>query len=194
MFYIVHILAGAVIAKFFPNILLIIILGLISRFLIDAIPHRDSLIDRDSFKKFYKVKYCTGCELEKTDSELENGRCPIHPNRDLEIREEENYFFRFSNYTQKLKDFYEAEPTFVVPDFRFNEVKAFVGRGLEDFSISRLKTKMPWGVGVPGDDEHVMYVWFDALVNYISATGWPACAEASAGRPGGRCSTSGLAM
>ena len=141
----------------------------------------------DIYKKFYKVKYCTGCELEKTDSELENGRCPIHPNRDLEIREEENYFFRFSNYTQKLKDFYEAEPTFVVPDFRFNEVKAFVGRGLEDFSISRLKTKMPWGVGVPGDDEHVMYVWFDALVNYISATGWPACAEASAGRPDHRC-------
>ena len=127
----------------------------------------------DIYKKFYKVKYCTGCELEKTDSELENGRCPIHPNRDLEIREEENYFFRFSNYTQKLKDFYEAKPKFVVPDFRFNEVKAFVGRGLEDFSISRLKTKMPWGVGVPGDDEHVMYVWFDALVNYISAIGWP---------------------
>ncbi|OGZ06418.1 MAG: hypothetical protein A3C13_01000 [Candidatus Lloydbacteria bacterium RIFCSPHIGHO2_02_FULL_50_11] len=134
------------------------------------------------------MKYCIGCELEKTDSELnENGRCPIHPNRELEIREEENYFFRFSNYTEKLKDFYEKNPTFVIPDFRFNEMKAFVGRGLEDFSISRLRSKMPWGVPVPGDEAHVMYVWFDALVNYISVIGWPACAEASAGRPDHRC-------
>ncbi|MEK7118879.1 MAG: methionine--tRNA ligase [Patescibacteria group bacterium] len=127
----------------------------------------------DIYKKFYKMKYCIGCELEKTDSELENGHCPIHPNRELEIREEENYFFRFSNYTKKLKDFYENNPTFVIPGFRFNEMRAFVDRGLQDFSISRLKAKMPWGVAVPGDDKHVMYVWFDALVNYISVIGWP---------------------
>ena len=127
----------------------------------------------DIYKKFYKIKYCTGCELEKTDSELVDGRCPIHPNRELEIREEENYFFKFSGYTEKLKAFYEANPTFVIPDFRFNEMRAFVERGLEDFSISRLKSKMSWGVPVPGDDEHVMYVWFDALVNYVSAIGWP---------------------
>jgi methionyl-tRNA synthetase len=127
----------------------------------------------DIYKKFYKIKYCVGCELEKTDSELEDGRCPLHPNRELEIREEENYFFKFSNYTDPLKKFYEENPTFVIPDFRFNEMKAFVERGLEDFSISRLKSKMPWGVPVPGNDEHVMYVWFDALVNYISAIGWP---------------------
>ena len=127
----------------------------------------------DIYKKLYKVKYCVGCELEKTDSELLDGRCPIHPNRELEIREEENYFFRFSKYTQPLLQFYEAHPDFVIPDFRFNETKAFVARGIEDFSISRLKSKMSWGVPVPGDDEHVMYVWFDALVNYISAIGWP---------------------
>ena len=60
-----------------------------------------------------------------------------------------------------------------MPDFRFNEIKAFVARGLEDFSISRLATKMPWGIPVPGDDKHVMYVWFDALTNYISTLGWP---------------------
>lgn len=128
----------------------------------------------DIYKKLYKVKYCIGCELEKTESELDtNGRCPIHPNRELEVREEENYFFRFSNYTAKLSDFYETHPDFVVPETRYNEMKAFVARGLEDFSISRLASKMPWGVPVPGDEEHVMYVWFDALVNYVSAIGWP---------------------
>jgi methionyl-tRNA synthetase len=111
--------------------------------------------------------------MEKTESELVDDRCPLHPNRELEIREEENYFFRWSKYQQPLLDFYTANPDFVIPDFRFNEMKAFVERGLEDFSISRLKSKMSWGVPVPGDDEHVMYVWFDALVNYISAIGWP---------------------
>lgn len=127
----------------------------------------------DIYKKFYKIKYCVGCELEKTDSELAEGKCPIHPNRELEIREEENYFFRFSKYTEPLKRFYAENPDFVIPEFRFNEMRAFVDGGLEDFSVSRLKTKMPWGIPVPEDDSHVMYVWFDALVNYISAIGWP---------------------
>ncbi len=127
----------------------------------------------DIYKKLYKVKYCVGCELEKTDSELEDGKCPLHPKKELEIREEENYFFRFSKYQEKLLSFYQENPHFVVPDFRFNEIKAFVERGLEDFSISRLKEKMSWGVPVPEDAEHVMYVWFDALINYISAPGWP---------------------
>lgn len=127
----------------------------------------------DIYKKKYSAKYCVGCELEKTDSELVDGRCPVHPNRELEIREEENYFFRFSKYQKSLLEFYEKNPSFVVPDFRFNEIKSFVERGLEDFSISRLKEKMPWGVPVPGDETQVMYVWFDALVNYISTLGWP---------------------
>lgn len=127
----------------------------------------------DIYKKNYKVKYCIGCELEKTDSELVDGKCPIHPNQNLELIEEENYFFRFSKYQKRLLDLYEENPKFVVPDFRFNEIKKFVERGLEDFSISRLKSKMPWGVEVPTDKDHVMYVWFDALVNYISAIGWP---------------------
>lgn len=127
----------------------------------------------DIEKKLYKAKYCPGCELEKTDSELENGKCSLHPNQEIEIIEEENYFFKFSKYEKKLLEFYEQNPDFVVPDKRFNEIKAFVKRGLKDFSVSRLKSKMPWGIEVPGDDEHVMYVWFDALVNYISAIGWP---------------------
>ncbi len=125
------------------------------------------------YKKNYKVKYCVGCELEKTESELEDEKCPIHPKLKIEEIEEENYFFKFSDFQNKLLDFYSKNPNFIVPDFRFNELKSFVERGLQDFSISRLKTKMPWGISVPDDEEHVMYVWFDALINYISAIGWP---------------------
>jgi methionyl-tRNA synthetase len=127
----------------------------------------------DIYKKEYKVKYCVGCELEKTDSELEDGKCPLHPTTELELIEEENYFFKFSHYQDKLLELYATRPDFVVPAHRQNEIRAFVERGLQDFSISRLKEKMPWGVPVPGNEDHVMYVWFDALVNYISTLGWP---------------------
>jgi len=127
----------------------------------------------DIYKKNYKVKYCVGCELEKTDSELINGKCPIHPGMEIEIIEEENYFFRFSKYQKQLLELYEKNPKFVLPKKRMNEIKKFVEGGLEDFSISRLKSKMPWGMEVPGDSDQVIYVWFDALVNYISAVGWP---------------------
>lgn len=127
----------------------------------------------DIYKKAYKIKYCVGCELEKTDSELVNGCCPIHPNLVLQEIEEENYFFRFSKYQRPLLEFYEKNPDFVVPDFRFNEIKRFVEGGLMDFSISRVKEKMPWGIAVPNDESQVMYVWFDALINYISTLGWP---------------------
>ncbi len=125
------------------------------------------------YKKNYQAKYCVGCELEKTDSELVDGKCPIHPNKDIELIDEENYFFKFSEFGNKLLKLYESRPDFVVPDFRFNEIKAFVSRGLQDFSISRQKSKMSWGVPVPGDEDHVMYVWFDALVSYISTLEWP---------------------
>lgn len=124
------------------------------------------------YKKNYQSKYCVGCELHKTDSELVDGKCDIHTNREIELIDEENYFFKFSECENFLKDFYASRPDFVIPDFRFNEIKRFVDDGLQDFSISRLKTKMPWGIPVPGDDDHVMYVWFDALVNYISTVGW----------------------
>jgi methionyl-tRNA synthetase len=127
----------------------------------------------DIYKKKYKVKYCVGCELEKTESELENGHCPFHPNQDLEEIEEENYFFRFSKYQNQLLELYKKRKEFVLPEFKLNEIKSFVTAGLQDFSISRLKEKMPCGVPVPDDDTQVMYVWFDALVNYISCLGWP---------------------
>lgn len=111
--------------------------------------------------------------MEKTDSELNDGRCPEHPNRKIETREEENYFFRFSDFQSKLLDLYSSNPDFVIPSFRQKEIRNFVEGGLQDFSISRLKEKMPWGIEVPGDKDHVMYVWFDALINYISSIGWP---------------------
>ncbi len=131
----------------------------------------------DIYTKIYKVKYCVGCELEKTDSELVDGKCPLHPGVELEIIEEENHFFRFSKYQQKLLDLYAENPGFVLPKNRLKEIKNFVAGGLEDFSISRLKEKMPWGIEVPGSPDHVMYVWFDALVNYVSAIGWPSDME-----------------
>jgi len=127
----------------------------------------------DIYKKSYRIKYCVGCELEKTDSELINGRCPLHPDKDLEIIEEENYFFRFSKYQNQLLKLYDKNPSFVLPASRLKEIRTFVEGGLQDFSISRLKEKMPNGIPVPGDDSQVMYVWFDALVNYISTLGWP---------------------
>ncbi len=128
----------------------------------------------DIYKKEYEKKYCVGCELEKQESELdEKGKCPIHPTYEIQFVKEENYHFRQSKYQQQLLDFYEKNPGFVIPESRFNEIKTFVKTELRDFSISRLKEKMPWGVDVPGDSEHVMYVWFDAFVNYISTLGWP---------------------
>ena len=127
----------------------------------------------DIYKKIYEVKYCVGCELEKTDSELVDGYCPLHPNLEIELIDEENYFFKFSAFQDKLLRFYGENPDFVKPESKFHEIKNFVTAGLQDFSISRLKSKMPWGVQVPDDEDHVMYVWFDALINYISITGWP---------------------
>ena len=134
---------------------------------------KQCLKNGDIYQKNYRSKYCVGCELEKTDSELVDGHCPTHPTLNLEIIEEVNYFFRFSNYQQKLLTMYDNNPNFVVPQTRFNELKSFVKAGLEDFSISRVKKKMPWGIPVPNDLDQVVYVWFDALINYISTIGWP---------------------
>ena len=133
---------------------------------------RRCLANGDIYKKTYEVKYCVGCEMEKTDSELNNGFCPLHPGQKLEIIAEENYFFRFSKYQKQLLKLYEQND-FVIPTSRLKEINTFVANGLKDFSISRQRDKMPHGVPVPDDDSQVMYVWFDALVNYISTLGWP---------------------
>jgi methionyl-tRNA synthetase len=141
---------------------------------VEAVQEFWKVCDKNGFiyKKNYSVKYCVGCEMEKTDSELVDGCCPLHPGKPLEVIEEENYFFKYSEFQEKLLKLYETK-NFVLPDNRLKEVKSFVEMGLQDFSVSRIKSKMPWGVPVPGDDEQVVYVWFDALVNYISAVGWP---------------------
>ncbi|MDB5264895.1 MAG: metG [Parcubacteria group bacterium] len=132
----------------------------------------------DIYKKAYQIKYCVGCELEKTDSELIDGHCILHPNLEIEYIDEENYFFRFSAYADKLKALYSSNEEFLIPQFRLNEFTSLIDReGLQDFSISRVAAKMPWGVPVPGDESQVMYVWFDALVSYISTIGWPADTE-----------------
>lgn len=127
----------------------------------------------DIYKAEYETKYCVGCELEKSETELVDGRCSIHPHLEVQLINEENYFFRQSKYQAQLLALYESNPEFVVPATRLKEIKTFVEAGLNDFSISRRKEKMPWGIAVPGDEDHVMYVWFDALVNYVSTIGWP---------------------
>src|SRR3989338_1271051 len=88
----------------------------------------------DIYKKNYKVKYCVGCELEKTESELTDGRCPLHPNLAVELVEEENYFFRYSRYQEALLKMYTARPDFVVPEKRLKEIINFTAQGLQDFS------------------------------------------------------------
>ncbi len=127
----------------------------------------------DIYKKNYKIKYCVGCELEKTESDLVDGKCPLHPNMEIEIIEEENYFFKFSKYKEKLLELYKNNPEFVLPGKKLNEIRSFIEMGPQDFSISRLKSKMSWGIEVPDNKDHVMYVWFEAFVNYISSIGWP---------------------
>lgn len=138
--------------------------------------------EKDIYKKKYKGLYCVGDELFLRESDLVNGRCPNHPNMMPEEVEEENYFFKLSNYQAKLEQYLSQEGV-IVPEWRRQEALNFVKQGLEDFSISREKARLPWGVPVPGDDSQVMYVWFDALTNYISTLGWPCSAEATQGKP-----------
>lgn len=125
----------------------------------------------DIYKKKYSGLYCVGCESFKVDSDLVNGMCPDHGKAPTLI-EEENYFFRLSKYQAYLEE-YLREENAILPSWRREEALNFVGKGLEDLSISREKSRLDWGVPVPGDDEQVMYVWFDALTSYISTLGWP---------------------
>jgi methionyl-tRNA synthetase len=124
----------------------------------------------DIYKKAYKALYCDGCEEFKTAKELVDGRCPNHPNRTLREVEEENYFFRLSSFADRLLAHYEAYPGFIQPESRRNEIISLVKSGLQDVSISR--KGFTWGIPVPFDPDQTIYVWFDALLNYITAIGY----------------------
>ena len=124
----------------------------------------------DIYKSVYEGLYCTPCESFWTESQLVDGKCP-DCGRPVEKADEEAYFFRLSDYGQKLLDLYEEHPEFLEPESRRNEMKAFINQGLEDLCISR--TSFDWGIPVPIDEKHVIYVWLDALSNYVTALGYP---------------------
>lgn len=123
----------------------------------------------DIYKGSYRGKYCLSCEAYLDESELVDGKCPIHK-KEPQIIEEETYFFKLSAYQDKLLKYYEENPAFISPKHRAQEIINFVKGGLKDLSVSR--TKVKWGISVPSDPNHTIYVWFDALINYISAAGY----------------------
>jgi methionyl-tRNA synthetase len=130
------------------------------------------------YKDFYEGWFCAPCGTFKLETELlpateEGGQplCPIHE-RPVDKVSEESYFFRLSDYDEALLELYKSRPDFVMPEVRRNEVASLVSGGLEDVSISRLKTSVSWAIPVPEDPRHTVYIWFDALINYITALGW----------------------
>jgi len=125
----------------------------------------------DIYKKEFEGLYCVGCERFLSARDIEGGVCAIHKT-EPKILKEENYFFRFSKYQDRLLAYLSKEDV-IIPEWRRKEAIDFVKEGLEDFSISREKSRLSWGIPVPGDDTQVIYVWFDALTNYISTLGWP---------------------
>ncbi len=133
---------------------------------------RRCVANGDIYKKSYSGHYCVGCELfYKPEELLEGAICPIHT-KVCDVIEEENYFFKLSNYQSYLEEYLSHEGV-IEPEWRRQEAINFVKAGLEDFSISREKARLDWGIPVPGDENQVMYVWFDALTNYISTLDWP---------------------
>jgi len=131
----------------------------------------------DLYKQKYKGLYCSGCEAFLTEKDLVNGKCPNHLIKP-QVVEEENYFFRLSKYQEKLKSIIENEEIKIIPEERKKEVLSFINQGLKDISFSRSKGKLNWAFPVPGDDSQVIYVWCDALTNYISALGYADNSEA----------------
>lgn len=127
----------------------------------------------DIYKDIYDGLYCIGCEGYKTEKDLIDGKCPDHMNEPIIRLKEENYFFRLSKYAPQILDLLKNNPDFVKPHEKQKEAIKFVEKGLEDISISRQRKQLPWGIDVPNDKDHVMYVWFDALTNYVGAVGYP---------------------
>ncbi len=141
----------------------------------------------DLYRGTYEGYYCVRCEAYKSEDDLERAepagdaaeeeteeprlRCPLHPSRDIEWMEEENWFFRLSRYTDRLLQLLDEHPEFIQPDSRRNEIRRVLEDGLEDISVSR--ARLPWGVPWADDPEHTVYVWLDALTNYLAAVGFP---------------------
>jgi methionyl-tRNA synthetase len=129
----------------------------------------------DFYEKTYEGWYCVGCELFKRDNEIADGKCVIHPTRDLQWTQERNWFFRLSNYSGFLRRLYDDRPDFIQPESRRNEMLALMASGLEDISITR--AKLTWAIPFPlasstGETQGT-WVWFDALPNYLTGTGYP---------------------
>jgi methionyl-tRNA synthetase len=139
----------------------------------------------DIYKDAYEGLYCIGCEKFITEKELVDGKCPLH-DREPEKLKEENYFFRLSKYSKRIGELIRSKELQILPEFRAHEILNIIDEGLTDVSFSRPKHLLDWGVPVPDDENQVMYVWCDALTNYISALGyetddekfkkyWPEC-------------------
>ena len=130
----------------------------------------------DLYKSKYAGNYCVGCEAFKREDELITGddgklHCELHPTREIIWTEEENWFFRLSNYQDRLLKLLDERPEFVQPEIRRNEIRRVIEGGLEDISVSR--ANLPWGISWPGEEGTTVYVWIDALTNYVSAVGFP---------------------
>ncbi len=130
------------------------------------------LVDKgDIYKKKYSGKYCSGCESFKTERELVDGKCPVHE-KEPEVVVEENYFFRLSKYSGKILKLIESDKLRILPLSRKNEIVSFLREGLENISFSRQRNSLRWGIPVPGEEEQIIYVWCDALTNYLSGIGF----------------------
>jgi methionyl-tRNA synthetase len=139
---------------------------------IKAVQKFIELINKDIYKGFYEGHYCVGCEafFSEGEAEAENYICPIHKKK-LEKIKEETYFFKLSKYQKDLLKLYKEHPEYILPNSRKNEIINRVKEGLNDLSITR--TTFSWGVPFPLDKKHIVYVWFDALINYLTGIGWP---------------------
>ncbi|WP_457644348.1 methionine--tRNA ligase [Persephonella sp.] len=128
----------------------------------------------DIYLSEYESWYCVGCEEFKTETEIKDYdyKCPVHL-KPCEKVKEESYFFRLSKYQDKLLKLYQEKSDFIMPEYRKNEVVSFVKQGLKDLSVSRKRERVKWGIPVPFDPDHTIYVWFDALTNYLTAVGYP---------------------
>lgn len=133
---------------------------------------RDLEARGEIYKAAYKGWYCTPCESFWTDLQLKEGKCP-DCSREVQELSEENYFFKLSKYQDWLIQYIQDHPGFIRPDYRKNEILGFLRQPLEDLSITRPKARLTWGIDYPNSPEHVVYVWFDALINYVSAVGYP---------------------